>query len=61
PNAGFTAWNQRAEDQIQVEMNCRPCSVFGNKPCFRNDYACLHRIEPTHIVKRIETCLNEKK
>lgn len=61
PNAGFTAWNQRAEDQIQVGMNCRPCSVFGNKPCFRNDYACLHRIEPTHIVKRIETCLNEKK
>ena len=57
PYAGFTAFNHSDEkDAIQVpvsELPCRPCSVFGNKKCFRNDLACLNGIEPTEVVERL--------
>jgi ADP-heptose:LPS heptosyltransferase len=42
PYAGFTGWKQAPENCMQIELPCRPCSVFGNKPCYRNDYACLN-------------------
>ena len=33
PVAGFAPWGQQPSDSIQVDKNCRPCSVFGNRPC----------------------------
>ncbi len=53
PFAGFYGWNQPAEYAVQSSIECRPCSVFGNKPCFRKDYACLNRIEPQDIVSKV--------
>ena len=50
PYAGFLGWNQNPKDCIQVDLPCRPCSVYGNKPCFRGDYACLNGIEPKQII-----------
>ena len=41
PLAGFMGWNQSEENAVQVDLPCRPCSVYGNKPCSRKDYACL--------------------
>lgn len=55
PYAGFTGWNQPAENQLQAELPCRPCSIFGNRPCFRKDYACLHRIEPEEILDKLNS------
>lgn len=54
PFAGFYGWNQKEEDAIQDStLNCRPCSVFGDKPCFRKDYACLNLITPHQIVAKV--------
>ncbi len=53
PYAGFYGWNQNYLNAIQLDLDCRPCSVYGNKPCFRKDYACLHRIQPHDIVVRV--------
>ena len=53
PYAGFLGWNQKAEDCIQLDLSCRPCSVYGNKPCFRGDYACLNEITPNQIIKKM--------
>lgn len=57
PYAGFTAFNHSGEkDAIQVpvsDLPCRPCSVFGNKKCFRNDLACMNKIDPTEVVDRL--------
>ncbi|MCW3116348.1 MAG: glycosyl transferase family 9, partial [Chitinophagaceae bacterium] len=53
PFAGFTGWNQALENAVQVELYCRPCSVFGNKPCYRGDWACMNLIEPLQIVEKI--------
>jgi ADP-heptose:LPS heptosyltransferase len=61
PYCGFKGWRQKEDDIIQLPMTCRPCSVFGNKPCFRGDYLCLRGISPQSIITRIEKCLELKK
>ena len=57
PYAGFMGWNQKEENAVQVTLPCRPCSIFGNKPCQRGDYACLRQIEPSDIIQKIENNL----
>ena len=58
PYCGFKGWRQKEDDIIQLPMTCRPCSVFGNKPCFRDDYHCLRGISPQvildHVMKYID-------
>lgn len=52
--AGFMGWGQKEADAVEItDLSCRPCSIFGNKPCRRGDYACLHRITPLHIVEKV--------
>lgn len=58
PYCGFMGWKQLPENAVQVELPCRPCSVFGNKPCHRQDYACLTRIIPGMIIEKIEGIIN---
>ena len=58
PFAGFMGWNQRMENTVQIDLYCRPCSIFGNKPCFRNDYICLNRISPDMVFSKVESILN---
>ena len=53
PYAGFLGWNQNPNDCIQLDLPCRPCSVYGNKPCFRGDYACLNGIAPKQIIEKL--------
>ena len=59
PYAGFMGWNQRPEDAVQVDLPCRPCSIYGNKSCLRGDYACLNSIAPVTIADKIETALTD--
>ncbi len=54
PYTGFLGWGQRTRDVVQLDMTCRPCSVFGDKPCMRGDYHCLAGITPKMIIDRIE-------
>ena len=53
PFAGFLGWGQKAEDCVQQDLPCRPCSVYGNKPCWRGDYACMNGIQPKQIVEKL--------
>jgi len=57
PLAGFMGWHQSEENAIQVDMPCRPCSIYGNKPCIRKDYACLQGITPQMIIEQIKKIL----
>lgn len=59
PYAGFMGWNQPAENAIQVELACRPCSIYGNRPCRRGDMACMNMIKPERIIERIEQIINQ--
>lgn len=53
PYCGFKGWRQKEDDIVQLPMTCRPCSVFGNKPCFRGDYHCLRGISPQVILEHV--------
>lgn len=53
PYCGFKAWRQSDSDCLQLPLTCRPCSVFGNKPCRRGDYLCLSGIKPEAVYKKV--------
>ncbi|PJJ64495.1 glycosyltransferase family 9 protein [Chryseobacterium geocarposphaerae] len=54
PYAGFLGFGQSEDDVVQIEdLTCRPCSVFGDKECFRGDWACLEELDVQKIVKKI--------
>lgn len=55
PYCGFMGWAQKQADIVQNNnLTCRPCSVFGNKPCYRGDFACMNTITPNEIIKKLE-------
>lgn len=57
--AGFLGYGQKVEDCIQnPNLDCRPCSVFGNKPCKRGDYQCLHSIKVEDIAQKTNEILS---
>ena len=58
PYAGFMGWQQPPENAIQVDLDCRPCSVYGKRPCRRGDLACMNMIKPERIIERIEQIIN---
>ena len=60
PYAGFMGWNQGTENAIQVPLPCRPCSIYGQKPCRRGDYACMNRIAPSTIVEHVVQIISNK-
>lgn len=52
PFIGFTPYRDENVFYIQKDLSCRPCSVFGNKKCFRKDHECMN-ITPEEIAKKI--------
>lgn len=54
PYCGFKGWRQTDADTIQLPLDCRPCSVFGDKPCYRGDKLCLKAIRPQIIYNKIQ-------
>ena len=62
PYAGFYGFGQSADGALQAEMACRPCSVFGNKPCKWGDYRCMTAIRPEDVARKtVETALQNQK
>ncbi len=59
PYAGFYGYRQDPKNVIEVDLPCRPCSVFGQKPCYRGDWACMAGITPEKIVEKINEVLHE--
>jgi len=57
PFAGFYGYHQREDLAIQVELPCRPCSIYGNKPCHLNDRACMNDISPEQIIHKVNDYL----
>ncbi|SEW42822.1 ADP-heptose:LPS heptosyltransferase [Chryseobacterium wanjuense] len=54
PYAGFLGFGQSEDDVVQIkDLSCRPCSVFGDKECYRGDWACLEELAIQKIVNKI--------
>lgn len=60
PFAGFLGFGQREDDAIGLDLPCRPCSVYGNKPCQFGDYRCFN-INPESIVEKVMSGIADKK
>ena len=54
PKLGFLGYGCSTEGVLQADMECRPCSTYGNKKCKYGDYRCICAITPQMIVDRIE-------
>lgn len=50
PYCGFMGWKQNPEDAVQLDMPCRPCSIYGNKPCRYGNYPCLNNLPPSQLL-----------
>ena len=56
PAFGFSALGQPDEYHIQPPdgiLTCRPCSVFGGKPCIYPTPSCMELIKATDLYKRL--------
>jgi ADP-heptose:LPS heptosyltransferase len=56
PFSGFGPYGQNENSIIQIPteiLSCRPCSIFGNKKCYRKDLACMFWIEPEDVFEKI--------
>ncbi len=56
PALGFTAFLP-AEKQTLIQNNhltCRPCSVFGNKDCYKGTWECLTSLSADEIISEIQ-------
>ena len=53
PYMGFYGWGQSPDMAVQVDLECRPCSVYGNKECYKGDWRCLHTINAQYVLDKI--------
>ncbi|MCM1006059.1 MAG: glycosyl transferase family 1 [Prevotella sp.] len=60
PYCGFMGWHQRREDTVQLDLRCRPCSIYGNKPCRFSDLHCLEEIPPGMVLAHVDRALADK-
>ncbi len=52
--------NERYVAEVPVtELGCRPCSVFGQKPCYRGDHACMAWLDAERVLERVDAVLKE--
>jgi len=58
PYAGFYGYNQDLQNAIQKDLSCRPCSVYGNKTCWRGDHACMNQINLNNMIAKIEKLIS---
>ncbi|MBR4849818.1 MAG: glycosyltransferase family 9 protein [Alistipes sp.] len=53
PEFGFSGFGSREDLMLQIELPCRPCSVYGKKPCKYGDYRCMRAITPQMIANKV--------
>lgn len=41
PKGGFLPWGRDESCCVQRDLDCRPCSIYGNKPCKFGDCRCM--------------------
>jgi len=53
PYAGFLGYGQSVNDVVQTDLYCRPCSVYGNIPCYRGDFACMNNLSESIVINSV--------
>lgn len=58
PYMGFYGYGQDSKNAIVANLDCQPCSAYGNKPCKFGDYRCMTQITPETVCTKILNILN---
>lgn len=53
PQCGFQGYGQTGAHDVQLDMDCRPCSIYGERECKFGDYRCLAKIAPELVAERV--------
>lgn len=53
PYIGFLGYGQSIKDAAQADLYCRPCSVYGNVPCYRGDFACMNNLSESVVINTV--------
>jgi len=61
PSMGFYGFKQDPSNAVQIDLPCRPCSVYGDLPCYRKDYACMNMIAESIVAGKINEVLSKRK
>ncbi|MEW6049653.1 MAG: HAD-IIIA family hydrolase [Candidatus Zixiibacteriota bacterium] len=59
PSLGFAPRGQ-FDRIVQVDESCRPCSLHGKKPCWREERYCFTRIQPEQVLAAAESILTSR-
>lgn len=59
PELGYKGYGSSDIGVLQEEMPCRPCSVYGKKPCKTGTYKCLRAITPDMVVAKVDEILGK--
>ena len=57
PECGFPGYRQTGDHDVQLDMECRPCSIYGERDCRWGDYRCLKNITPERVVSQVLAAL----
>ncbi len=60
PYMGFYGYGQDPQNAIVANLDCQPCSAYGNKPCRFGDMRCMTQIKPESVCDKILKILNIK-
>ena len=58
PSCSSMGWGQATKDTVQLNLECRPCSVDGKKKCRYGDWHCMTDISPELIIEKIKRVLD---
>lgn len=56
PHIGFSSYNSN-NINIQLDLACRPCSIYGKAECPMGHFNCMKNIETEKIVEQIKLIL----
>ena len=61
PYMGFYDLNQDINNAVYEEIDCRPCSVYGNVPCIRYEHMKCMKILPSQkVLDKVTSILNKQ-
>ena len=60
PQCGFQGYGQTDDDDVQLDLDCRPCSIYGERECKFGDYRCLKNIKPEQVFEQVMATLESE-
>ncbi len=59
PSLGFLGYGCDPAGVVQLDLECRPCSVYGARKCKFGDYRCIRGITPQMIAAAVDAMLEK--